>query len=63
MTKKEVQSMTTDGIIIAIYYMGIVMSGGRQTKKQDKELLLYCKELQARGIVADGYALFTEMCK
>ena len=62
-TIKELKEITTESIITAIYYKGIVMSGGKQLKCDEKELQRYCEELARRGVVDDGYKLYVSMCQ
>ena len=51
MKVSEIRELSNDSIILKIFYMGIVMSGGKQLKKDDEELLRYFKELERRGII------------
>lgn len=61
MTQKELKEARIEDLIAGIYYLGIVMSGGRQLRKDEKELLMHCKELERRGIVEDAEKLYTAM--
>lgn len=61
MTKKELKEARIEDLITGIYYLGIVMSGGRQLRKDEKELLMHCEELERRGIVENAEKLYTAM--
>ena len=58
MTMKEIRALSNDSIIVRIWCMGIIMSGGRQTKKQDNELMMYLKELEKRGVIESAQGCY-----
>lgn len=62
MKRSEIKKMTTEEIVVQIFYMGVSMCNA-STKKQEKELEWYCDELAKREVVVNGKKLYESMCQ